>query len=280
MCTGHEFRVVILSVVWTHYSIDKDLTNKCGFYTGKQVLNTAFARVQSLIVNVHIANASYFVKPGSPLDRVASERGRTFYISYEDDRAMLMLPDNQCMKHGSLNPCKERLALTTQFAFSKEVYSLLNQLSDVEVHRSIVHSVYRLTKEEAGRFLLDESMTRLKDMNTTMFSKMKKDLSVLGKIATELRKSQWPNSFLYEPDRGKQDKYTMAGSSLVKMLMCLCNMKRDGQVGPVLVHTAHKQCEWLAKHYHLLECCPLLKRMISIEVIESFNHDRQNFYEC
>ena len=78
----------------------------------------------------------------------------------------------------------------------------------------------------------------------------------------------------------------MAGSSLVEMFMCLCNtaipaklLKRDGRVGPVLVHTAikhHKQCEWLERHYHLLECCPLLKRMISIEVIESFNHDQQN----
>ena len=129
-------------------------------------------------------------------------------------------------------------------------------------------------------------MTWLKDMNTTMFSKMKKDLSVLGKIATKLRKSQWPDSHLYEPDRGKQDKYTMGGSSLVEMFMCLCNtaipaklLKRDGRVGPVLVHTAikhHKQHEWLEKHYHLLECCPLLKRMISIEVKESFNHDQQN----
>ena len=50
LCTGHEFRVVILSIVRTHYSIDKDLTNKCGFYTEKQILNTAFARVQSLII--------------------------------------------------------------------------------------------------------------------------------------------------------------------------------------------------------------------------------------
>ena len=50
LCTGHEFRVVILSVVRTHYTIEKDLTNKCGLYTEKRVLNTAFARVQSLII--------------------------------------------------------------------------------------------------------------------------------------------------------------------------------------------------------------------------------------
>ena len=49
-CTGHEFRVVILSVVRTHHSIDKDSVYKCGFYTEKRVLNTAFTRVQSLII--------------------------------------------------------------------------------------------------------------------------------------------------------------------------------------------------------------------------------------
>ena len=238
-------------------------------------LSLEYDEDKNYIVNVHIADASYFVKAGSALDRAASERGRTFYINYEDDRAMFMLPDNICMEHGSLIPGKERLAVTTQFVFSKQDYSLLGQLSDVEVHRSIVCSLCRLTKEEAGRILLDDSMTQLKDMSTTMFIKMKRDLSIVGKIATERRKTQWPDSYLYEPDRGKQDKYTMAGSSLVEMFMCLCNtaipaklLKRDGRVGPVLVHTPikpGKQNEWLERHHHLLKGCPYFKRMISIK---------------
>ena len=252
-------------------SLDEDKKNNC------------------YIVNVHIADGSYFVKPGSALDRAASERGRTFYINYEDDGAMFMLPDNICMEHGSLQVGKERLAVTTQFVFSKNDYSLIGELSDVEVHRSIVCSMCQLTKEDAGRFLLDEineSMTQLKRTNPSLYSKMKKDLLILGKIAAKLRKSWWPDSYLYECDRGKQDKYSLAGSSLVEVFMCLCNtaipaklLKRDGQVGPVLVQTPikhHKQHEWLENHHHLLECCPLLKRMISTEVLESFNRDHQN----
>ena len=50
LCVGHKFRVVILSVVRTHHSINKDSVHKCGFYTEKRVLNTAFTRVQSLII--------------------------------------------------------------------------------------------------------------------------------------------------------------------------------------------------------------------------------------
>ena len=231
---------------------------------------------ENYIVSVHIADASYFVKPGSVLDRTASERGKTFYINYELDRAIFMLPNKICMDHGSLIPGKERLAVTTRFVFSKD-YSLLSPLSDVEMHRSIVRSVCRLTKKEAGRLLLDDSMTQLKDMSTATFSKMKRDLSILDKIATELRKTQWPSNYLYEPDRGKQDKHTMAGSSLVEVFMCLCNtaipaklLKRDGRVGPVLVHEPikhNKQRKWLKKHHHLIECCPLFKRMISQDLL-------------
>ena len=249
-------------------SLDEDKNNDC------------------YIVNVHIADASYFVKPGSALDRAASQRGRTFYINYEDDRAMFMLPDNICMEHGSLQAGKERLAVTTQFVFSKKNYSLLSEPSDVEVHRSIVCSVCQLTKEDAGRFILDNSMTQLKGMSPALFSKMKNNLSVLDKIATRLKQRQWRDSYLYEPDRGKQDKYSLAGSSLVEMFMCLCNtaipdklLKRDGRVGPVLVHEPikhYKQHEWLKHHCHLLKCCPVFKRMISDEVITSFNDAQQN----
>ena len=42
--------MVILSVVRTHHSINKDSVHRCGFYTEKRVLNTAFTRVQSLII--------------------------------------------------------------------------------------------------------------------------------------------------------------------------------------------------------------------------------------
>ena len=251
-------------------------------------LSLGFDQDKNYVVNVHIADASYFVKPGSNLDRAASERGRTFYINYEDDRAMFMLPDNICMEHGSLLAGKERLAVTTQFVFSKEQehYSLLSQLSDVEVHRSIVRSVCRLTKEDVGKFLLDKSMEQPENITTAQFRKLKEDLYILGEIANDLRKFWWPDSYLYELDRGKQDKYSMAGSSLVEMFMCLCNtaipaklLKRDGRVGPVLVHEPikhYKQREWLAHHHHLLDCCPVFKRMISKEAITSFNEVQQN----
>ena len=104
-------------------------------------LSLGFDQDQNFVVNVHIADASYFIKPESDLDTAALERGKSFYINHGKDRAIFMLPNDICMEHGSLKAGKDKLAVTTQFVFSKENYSLLSSLSDVEVHRSIVCSV-------------------------------------------------------------------------------------------------------------------------------------------
>ena len=241
-------------------------------------LSLEFDKDRNFVVNVHIADASYFIKPRSALDRDALQRGRTFYGMEE---AMFMLPDEICINHGSLQAGKDRLAVTTQFVFSKTDHSLLTSLSDVEVHRSIVCSACKLTKEQVGKFLLENTLGGVEGLTPSQLDKLKKDLSTLNKIVTVLRKSQWPDNHLYQPDRGTSNKYSLAGGSLVEMFMCLCNkaipaklLKINKQVGPVVVHQPikhFKQHEWLSSHQHLLKCCPLFNRMISSEALQSFN---------
>ncbi|XP_065891374.1 3'-5' exoribonuclease HELZ2-like isoform X2 [Dysidea avara] len=241
-------------------------------------LSLEFDKDGNFVVNVHIADASYFIKPRSALDRDALQRGRTFYGMEE---AMFMLPDEICINHGSLQAGKDRLAVTTQFVFSKTDHSLLTPLSDVEVHKSIVCSACKLTKEQVGKFLLENTLKGVEGLTPSQLDKLKKDLSTLNKIATVLRKSQWPDSHLYQPDRGTSNKYSLEGGSLVEMFMCLCNkaipaklLKINKQVGPVVVHQPikhFKQHEWLSSHQHLLKCCPLFNRMISSEALQSFN---------
>ena len=241
-------------------------------------LSLEFDKDRNFVVNVHIADASYFIKPRSALNRDASQRGMTFYDRKE---AMFMLPDEICINHGSLQVRKDRLSVTTQFVFSKTDHSLLSSLSDVEVHRSIVCSVCKLTKEQVGKFLLENTLGGVEGLTRSQFDKLKKDLLTLNKIETVLRKSQWPDSHLYQPDRGTSNKYSLAGGSLVEMFMCLCNkaipaklLKINKQVGPVVVHQPikhFKQHEWLSSHQHLLKCCPLFNRMISSKALQSFN---------
>ena len=111
------------------------------------------------------------------------------------------------------------------------------------MHRSIVCSACKLTKEQVGKILLKNVLDGVEGLTPLQLGKLRKNSLTLDKIAAVLRKSQWPDSHLYQPDRGTGNKYSLAGGSLVEMFMCLCNkaipaklLKINKQVGPVVVH--------------------------------------------
>lgn len=56
-------------------------------------------------VGVHIADVTYFLKNGTPLDTEASERGTSTYLA---DRVIPMLPSVLCEQLCSLNPGVDR----------------------------------------------------------------------------------------------------------------------------------------------------------------------------
>ena len=63
-------------------------------------------------VGVHIADVSYYVKPGSPLDQVAQERGTSVYLV---DRTVPMLPEKLSNRLCSLRPNEEKLTFSAVF---------------------------------------------------------------------------------------------------------------------------------------------------------------------
>ena len=58
---------------------------------------------------MHIADVSYFVRPGTQLDEIARERSTTVYFV---QRAVPMLPHILCENLCSLNPGVDRLAFS------------------------------------------------------------------------------------------------------------------------------------------------------------------------
>ena len=68
-------------------------------------------------VGVHIADVSYYVRPGSPVDKEAQERGTSVYLV---DRTVPMLPEKLSNKLCSLRPHEEKLTFSAVFEITPQ----------------------------------------------------------------------------------------------------------------------------------------------------------------
>lgn len=96
-------------------------------------------------VGVHIADVSHYVRPNSPLDKEALERGTSVYLV---DRVVPMLPEKLSNKVCSLRPDEDKLA----FSMIMEV-SPHGAVKDYELAETIIRSHYRFTYEDAQQFI-------------------------------------------------------------------------------------------------------------------------------
>ena len=90
---------------------------------------------------VHIADVSYYVRPGTALDEEAYKRGFTFYLP---DRALHMLPEKLSAKVCSLRPREDKLAFTCEMVFDQK-----GNLKYYDIYESVIRSKERLTYNEA-----------------------------------------------------------------------------------------------------------------------------------
>lgn len=96
-------------------------------------------------VGVHIADVSYFVKPGNELDKEARARATSVYLV---DRTIPMLPHILSTDLCSLNPDQDRLAVSAVFTLDAEA-----QIKDVWFGETVIHSDKRFTYENAQEVL-------------------------------------------------------------------------------------------------------------------------------
>ena len=96
-------------------------------------------------VGVHIADVSFFVKPGNALDKEARERATSVYLV---DRTIPMLPEVLSTDLCSLNPNQDRLAVSVVFTLDEEA-----TLHNVWFGETAIHSDRRFTYEEAQAVL-------------------------------------------------------------------------------------------------------------------------------
>ncbi len=122
-------------------------------------------------VGIHIADVSYYVKPGSELDREAIDRGTSVYLV---DRTIPMLPEILSNDLCSLVPNKDRLTMSAVFTLDKNANVVHEWYG-----RTVIHSQKRFTYEEAEESILKEGKP------------LHKELAILNDLAKKLTKERF-----------------------------------------------------------------------------------------
>src|SRR5699024_4051017 len=124
-------------------------------------------------LGVHIADVSYYVDKGSPIDEEASERGTRIYLV---DRVIPMIPHRLSNGICSLNPNVDRLTLSCEMEINSH-----GKVVSHEIFESVIQSKQRMTYENVNKILVDED-EQLKETFAPfvlMFEKMEKLAAIL-----------------------------------------------------------------------------------------------------
>ncbi|WP_390407796.1 ribonuclease R [Lacticaseibacillus jixiensis] len=99
-------------------------------------------------LGVHIADVSYYVTEGSPLDKETFDRGTSTYLT---DRVIPMLPFRLSNGICSLNPDVDRLAMSCDMEITPE-----GKVVNHDIYQSVIRSHGRLTYNNVNKILTDK----------------------------------------------------------------------------------------------------------------------------
>lgn len=127
-------------------------------------------------VGVHIADVSYYVKPGTILDDEAYERATSVYLV---DRVVPMLPEKLSNGVCSLRPNEDKLCFSAIFQLNDEA-----EIQKQWFGKTIIHSDKRFSYEEAQQ-IIETGQGELKD-----------EVLTLQNLAVKLREARFKKGSL------------------------------------------------------------------------------------
>jgi ribonuclease R len=99
-------------------------------------------------LGVHIADVSYYVKEGTPIDLEAEERATSVYLV---DRVIPMIPHRLSNGICSLNPKVDRLVLSCDMEITAS-----GQVVNHEIFQSVIKTTERMTYHDVNLILVDK----------------------------------------------------------------------------------------------------------------------------
>lgn len=99
-------------------------------------------------LGVHIADVSYYVKEGTPIDREALERGTSIYLV---DRVIPMIPHRLSNGICSLNPQVDRLTISCEMEINPK-----GEVVSHDIFPSVIRTTERMTYSDVNRIIVDK----------------------------------------------------------------------------------------------------------------------------
>ncbi len=125
-------------------------------------------------VGVHIADVSWYVRPGSLVDKEARERGTSVYLV---DRTVPMLPEKLCNKLCSLRPHEEKLTFSAVFEMTPKA-----EIRSRWIGRTVIDSNHRLD--------YDQAQAIIEGKDTTSEPTLIEAITTLNKLASIMKENE------------------------------------------------------------------------------------------
>lgn len=191
-------------------------------------------------IGVHIADVTYYVTPGSVVDKEAYNRATSVYLV---DRTVPMLPENLSNKLCSLRPHEDKLCYSAVFEMDAKA-----KVVDAWFGRTIINSDYRFDYEQAQSIIEEQK------------GPLCKEILQIHDLATILRKKRFasgainferPEMKVIIDESGKPvdvcQKESKESNWLIEEFMLLANRsvaefvtKKCGIKNPTFVYRIHE----------------------------------------